>query len=239
MKKDGQTFRILSDHLGSPRIVINSSTGEIVQRIDYNTWGVMTGNTNPALHPFGFAGGLHDRHTGLVRFGARDYDPVTGRWLGKDPIGFAGGDTNLFGYVGGNPVNAIDPLGLWCIPLGSYITDWEITDRSDNPRYKFINVVFVQGWNTGTAFWQKITRVWKTRKEKKWKLCWECDECDENCGFKIKDEKIVTHSETDDEIENIQTAAYCFASSDPESCSKWFTTHPGTGETITGGFQNI
>ena len=35
----------------------------------------------------------------LVRFGARDYDPTIGRWTAKDPIDFAGGDTNLYGYV--------------------------------------------------------------------------------------------------------------------------------------------
>ncbi|MCB9610787.1 MAG: hypothetical protein H6716_29655, partial [Polyangiaceae bacterium] len=35
--------------------------------------------------PFGFAGGIHDADTGLVRFGARDYDAVTGRWTSKDP----------------------------------------------------------------------------------------------------------------------------------------------------------
>ena len=50
--------------------------------------------------------------TGLVRFGARDYDPHTGRWTNKDPIGFAGGDVNLYGYVVGNPVNFIDINGL-------------------------------------------------------------------------------------------------------------------------------
>ncbi|MEX0729917.1 MAG: RHS repeat-associated core domain-containing protein, partial [Aquisalimonadaceae bacterium] len=46
------------------------------------------------------------------RFGARDYDPQTGRWSAKDPIGFAGGDTNLYGYVLNDPVNLIDPEGL-------------------------------------------------------------------------------------------------------------------------------
>lgn len=38
--------------------------------------------------------GLYDQHTGLVRFGARDYDAETGRSTTKDPIGFDGGDTN-------------------------------------------------------------------------------------------------------------------------------------------------
>ncbi|MEN8147447.1 MAG: RHS repeat-associated core domain-containing protein, partial [Campylobacterota bacterium] len=63
--------------------------------------------------PFGFAGGLYDPDTGLTRFGYRDYDAYTGKWTAKDPIGFDGGDSNLYGYVLGDPVNFLDPLGLF------------------------------------------------------------------------------------------------------------------------------
>ena len=48
----------------------------------------------------------------LVRFGARDYDPEIGRWTSRDPIGFAGGQANLFVYVGNDPVNRVGLLGL-------------------------------------------------------------------------------------------------------------------------------
>ena len=71
----------------------------------------MITDTNPGFQPFGFAGGLYDSHTGLVRFGARDYDPDTGRWTSRDPMLFGGGDTNLYGYVLADPVNWIDPTG--------------------------------------------------------------------------------------------------------------------------------
>ncbi|HEX7120476.1 MAG TPA: RHS repeat-associated core domain-containing protein [Longimicrobiales bacterium] len=91
----------------------------MVQRIDYDAFGRVVLDTNPGFQPFGFAGGLYDAATGLVRFGARDYDPETGRWTSKDPIGFNGGDPNLYGYVLGDPVNLIDVLG-WagqnCVP---------------------------------------------------------------------------------------------------------------------------
>ena len=63
--------------------------------------------------PFGFAGGLYDHDTGLVRFGARDYDAQVGRWIAKDPIGFDGGQTNFYVYVNNDPVNGIDPEGLF------------------------------------------------------------------------------------------------------------------------------
>ena len=112
MIKGGTIYRIISDHLGSPRLVIDTTTGAVVQRIDYDEFGNVLLDTNPGFQPFGFAGGIYDADTGLVRFGARDYDPETGRWTAKDPIRFDGGDTNLFGYVLGDPANWVDPWGL-------------------------------------------------------------------------------------------------------------------------------
>jgi len=112
MVKGGNTYRIISDHLGSPRLVVDTSTGTIVQRIDYDIWGNITNDTNSGFQPFGFAGGIYDLHTQLTRFGARDYDVWTGRWTAKDPIRFAGGDTNFYGYVLNDPINFVDPDGL-------------------------------------------------------------------------------------------------------------------------------
>jgi RHS repeat-associated protein len=112
MVTGGVIYRIFSDHLGSPRLVVNASTGQIAERIDYDEFGNVITDTNPGFQPFGFAGGLYDQDTKLVRFGARDYDPSTGRWTAKDPILFAAGDTNLYGYVFNDPVNVIDRVGL-------------------------------------------------------------------------------------------------------------------------------
>lgn len=111
MIKNGVTYRLIKDHLGSPRLVIDIATGAIAQQMDYDEFGNVINDTNPGFQPFGFAGGLYDRHTGLVRFGARDYDPVTGRWTVKDPIGFGGG-TNYYGYTNNNPIHFIDPKGF-------------------------------------------------------------------------------------------------------------------------------
>jgi len=120
MVKNGVTYRIIADHLGSPRLVVNTSDGSVVQRMDYDVWGNVINDTNPGFQPFGFAGGLYDQQTGLVRFGARDYDPQTGRWTSKDPIRFDGGDTNLYGYVVGDPVDFVDPLGFWSLSIDAY-----------------------------------------------------------------------------------------------------------------------
>ena len=111
MVKGGVSYLLITDHLGSVRLVVSSSTGAVVQRIDYDEWGRVTSDSNPGFQPFGFAGGVYDADTGLVRFGARDYDAETGRWTAKDPIRFDGGDSNLYTYVGGNPVSYVDPTG--------------------------------------------------------------------------------------------------------------------------------
>ncbi|WP_169247104.1 RHS repeat-associated core domain-containing protein [Candidatus Competibacter phosphatis] len=116
--KGGATYRIVTDHLGSPRLVVDTGTGNVVQRMDYDEFGSVTQDTNPGFQPFGFAGGLYDRDTRLVRFGARDYDAEMGRWTAKDPILFGGGDANLYGYVLSDPVNLFDIYGK-CPPENS------------------------------------------------------------------------------------------------------------------------
>jgi RHS repeat-associated protein len=112
VKTDGAgTYRILSDHLGNPRIVVNTATGTVVGRMDLDEWGNVTADSAPGTTPFGFAGGLYDFSTGLTRFGARDYDAVIGRWTMKDPILFNGGQANIYEYTGDDAVNATDPNG--------------------------------------------------------------------------------------------------------------------------------
>lgn len=116
--KGGSTYRVITDHLGSPRLIVDTATNAIVQRMDYDAFGKVEQDTNPGFQPFGFAGGLYDRDTSLVRFGARDYDAETGRWTAKDRILFRGGDANLYAYVGSNPIMYIDPTGsTWEVPL--------------------------------------------------------------------------------------------------------------------------
>lgn len=106
------TYRIFSDQLGSPVLVVNTATGAIIEQIAYDEFGNIIADTNPGFQPFGFAGGLYDQDLKLVRFGARDYYPAVGRWTIKDPILFNGGDTNLYGYVLSDPVNLTDTSGL-------------------------------------------------------------------------------------------------------------------------------
>lgn len=121
MLKNGRTYRIVYDHLGSVRLVVDVETGEIVQRIDYDEFGQIIQDTNPGFQPFGFAGGIFDAQTEFTRFGFRDYDAFTGRWTTKDPIRFEGMDPNRYGYVLNDPINFIDPEGTFFNVVSSLV----------------------------------------------------------------------------------------------------------------------
>jgi RHS repeat-associated protein len=126
MITSGGTYRILSDHLGSPRAVVDVSSGNLIETIHFDEFGNETdtiAGTLPTGYvriPFGFAGGMYDPDTGLVRFGARDYDASVGRWTRKDPVLFGGGQNNIYVYTGNDPVNLGDPAGT------GPQQDWEI-----------------------------------------------------------------------------------------------------------------
>jgi RHS repeat-associated protein len=111
MTQGSDKYYLHYDQVGSLRAVTDASHN-IVKEISYDTYGNVLTDSNEAFKvPFGFAGGLYDVDTKLTRFGYRDYDAYTGKWTAKDPIGFSGGDSNLYGYVLGDPVNFIDPTG--------------------------------------------------------------------------------------------------------------------------------
>lgn len=108
--RDGNTYRVLTDHLGSVRMVVDIVTGTVAQELQYGPWGEVLLDTNPGFQPFGFAGGLYDPDTGLVSFGAREYDATLGRWISRDPALFDGG-MNLFAYAANDPINLVDASG--------------------------------------------------------------------------------------------------------------------------------
>lgn len=102
----------LTDRLGTIRDMVNA-VGNLVNSINYDSFGEILGQTNPSIGDrFTFAGREFDIETGLYYNRARYYDANLGRFISQDPIGFGGGDANLYRYVGNNPVNATDPSGL-------------------------------------------------------------------------------------------------------------------------------
>jgi RHS repeat-associated protein len=97
-------------HDSSVRLVVDSPTGNVAERIDYDEFGNVISDSTLGFQPFGFAGGIRDIDTALNRFGARDYAASTARWVAKDPLGLEAA-FNLYEYASGDPLNYIDPEG--------------------------------------------------------------------------------------------------------------------------------
>jgi RHS repeat-associated protein len=114
MQRGGAMYYVATDQVGSPRVVADAS-GNVVKTVEYDGFGSRLGDSNPGLDlPIGFAGGIEDTATGLVRFGFRDYDQSSGRWTARDPVLYGGGQSNLYAYAANDPVGLRDPFGLWC-----------------------------------------------------------------------------------------------------------------------------
>jgi len=107
-----QRLRLITNQVGTVEAVVDVASGAIVQRLEYDEFGRVLSDSNPGLQPFGFAGGLTDKETRLVRFGARDYSPEVGRWTSKDPIRWASGQQNFYLYARADPINLRDSTGL-------------------------------------------------------------------------------------------------------------------------------
>lgn len=101
------THYYLQDHLGSTTALTDAS-GNVSTQMSYDGYGNSTSNS---LTRYGYTGRELDADTGLMYYRARWYDPQLGRFISEDPIGFAGGDVNNFGYVRNNPLNWKDPMG--------------------------------------------------------------------------------------------------------------------------------
>ncbi|MCK9296596.1 MAG: DUF6531 domain-containing protein [Desulfobulbaceae bacterium] len=112
IEQNGRVYFYHADGLGSI-ISLTDANGQLVQTYEYDSFGNMRQEGNLVKQSYGFTGREWDGETGLYFYRARYYDPQIGRFISKDPIGFAGGDVVLYGYVNGNPVNNVDPDGLW------------------------------------------------------------------------------------------------------------------------------
>lgn len=111
----GTQFYVIPDHLGAP-YAVTDTTGNKLWAWDHDPFG----NGAAPVYSLRFPGQYFDSETGLHYNMARTYDPTTGRYIQSDPIGLAGG-LNTYAYVGNDPINKIDPLGLatgdwWDIP---------------------------------------------------------------------------------------------------------------------------
>jgi RHS repeat-associated protein len=114
-------------------IAMTDQNQAVVNKYAYDPFGNIANQTETTSQPFKFVGqfGVITEPNGFYYMRARFYDPIVGRFISEDPIGFDGGDVNLMAYVQNNPVNGSDPWGL----LG-LITPGFTNVKRESPNYK-------------------------------------------------------------------------------------------------------
>jgi RHS repeat-associated protein len=150
LRRAGTWYYGAGDQVGSPRAVIRQD-GTVIKTREYDGYGKTLSDSAPSIDlPIGFAGGVQDQITGLVRFGLRDYEPASGRWTARDPILFKGGQPNLYAYVSNNPVNLVDPSGTANEGGGFFSDLWEEIKEQFRVQKKIWGMVFrnpfTEGW---------------------------------------------------------------------------------------------
>ncbi|MBP7825196.1 MAG: RHS repeat-associated core domain-containing protein [Verrucomicrobia bacterium] len=116
------------DGNGNITALVKASDGTLAAQYTYGPFGELLRATGPMAkaNPFRFSTKYTDNETDLIYYGYRYYDPSTGRWPNRDPIGEQGSDDpleddrdlNLYGFVNNDPLNAIDRLGLLSFSSG-------------------------------------------------------------------------------------------------------------------------
>lgn len=112
---DGTQRWLHADAIAAVRAVTDAE-GRPVAHADYRAFGeVRSGAATPGTEQWGWSGmlGIESDPSGLLFMRNRSYDPELGRFVQQDPIGVAAGQFNLYLYCGNNPVNDVDPLGLF------------------------------------------------------------------------------------------------------------------------------
>ncbi|PRY92076.1 RHS repeat-associated protein [Hasllibacter halocynthiae] len=110
----GTVTSLLASRLGSILLAVNVATGSVAMEAEYDAFGARTylQGSDQTAPRYGYTGREHDEESGLTYYRARHYDPRTGTFLQRDPIGFAAGDLNTYAYVWNDPYGWTDPSGL-------------------------------------------------------------------------------------------------------------------------------
>jgi RHS repeat-associated protein len=121
LKEGGASYFYHFDKTGNT-VAVTTAAGAVVNAYAYTPFGVLSGSSGSLYNPFTYVGeyGVMSEGNNIYFMKNRYYDAITGRFIQKDPIGRAGGQPNLYAYVGDNPVERRDPVGLGDIMGGTY-----------------------------------------------------------------------------------------------------------------------
>lgn len=96
-------------------LALTNASETIINAYSYTPYGRIANESETIPQPFKYVGQYgvqYEAAHAIYYMRARYYDPDTGRFISEDPIGFEGGQVNLYAYVSGNPISAVDPNGL-------------------------------------------------------------------------------------------------------------------------------
>jgi RHS repeat-associated protein len=120
------TFYYHLDGLGSV-VNLTDASGYVAKTYTYKSFGESNSQPGGLVQPFTFTDREFDPESGLYFYRARYYDPRAGRFLTRDPIGFAGGDVNLYRVTGNDPLNYVDPIGLLRFKAFNQVVDLKLS----------------------------------------------------------------------------------------------------------------
>ncbi|PMQ04533.1 putative deoxyribonuclease RhsC [Dyella sp. AD56] len=115
---NGQLQAIHDDQVGRPEVITDANR-KVVWRARNFAFDRTVTVANPVPLNLGFPGQYYDAESGLWNNGFRDYSPGKGGYIEVDPLGLAAG-INPYAYVNNNPLNHLDPFGLWSFSLEAY-----------------------------------------------------------------------------------------------------------------------
>jgi len=152
--------------------LVDASTGQWVAQYEYGPFGEVIRASGPQAkaNPFRFSTKFQDDETSLVYYGYRYYDPNTGRWPNRDPIGEKGG-LNAYGFVGNAPISKVDPFGL-DDDSSPWLLGWEWLTGTGPEQHKFVN------GDNFTEMLKKHQHIENLRKKLRDQLAAQCGRCD-------------------------------------------------------------
>ena len=183
----GQGAFVATDHIGRPTRVIGWLTGLVRWNAVYRPFGELHSETGTEPVNLRFPGQYLDSETGLHYNYFRDYDASTGRYIQSDPIGLQGG-WNTYAYVGGNPVQFIDPMGLaaTCEVISEYKRQKWSERGTRYGAWKFSDDSGFRG-KTADGVWLILSCIWKRtitdyRKDFERLVLITAEVCTDDCG---------------------------------------------------------